>query len=196
VQYVVSTDSEISSSRPGLLCLLSFAVSRLIYLQKTQMHNTMTNYPQASLLILVLTSATLFWVALTDFRSFKIRNEAVLLLAGLYFLYSATSGEWTSVPWHLGFAILTLAGMTYIYAVNKMGGGDIKLLSVAFLWTGPWSVLPFSLLLLVFIGIHYLAARIGWAAAEKSPAGLRIPLAPSVAGALVGTFALGFVAAA
>jgi prepilin peptidase CpaA len=85
--------------------------------------------------------------------------------------------------------------MTYVYAVNKMGGGDIKLLAVAFLWTGPWAVLPFALLLLVFIGVHYLAARLGWAAAEKSPAGLRIPLAPSVAGALIGTFALGFVAA-
>jgi prepilin peptidase CpaA len=138
----------------------------------------------------------LFWIALTDFRSFKIRNEAVLVLAGLYLLYSATSGDWASVPWHLGFAILTLAGMTYFYAANKLGGGDIKLLTVAFLWTGPGSVLPFSLLLLVLIGIHYLAARVGWATAEKSPAGLRIPLAPSVAGALIGTFALGFVAAA
>ena len=155
----------------------------------------MMSHPQASLWILLLTSATLFGIALTDFRSFKIRNEAVLVLAGLYFLYSAASGDWTSVPWHLGFAILTLTGMTYFYAVNKLGGGDIKLLAVAFLWIGPGSVLPFSLLLLVFIGIHYLAARVGWAAAEKSPAGLRIPLSPSVAGALIGTFALGFVAA-
>lgn len=156
----------------------------------------MISHPEASLWILLLTSATLFWVALTDFRSFKIRNEAVLVLAGLYFLYSATSGDWASVPWHLGFATLTLAGMTYFYAANKLGGGDIKLLTVAFLWIGPGSVLPFSLLLLVFIGFHYLAARVGWAAAEKSPAGLRIPLAPSVAGSLIGTFALGFVAAA
>lgn len=156
----------------------------------------MTNHPQASLWILLLTSATLFWVALTDFRNFKIRNEAVLLLAGLYFLYAAASGRWASIPWNMGFAILALAGMTYIYAVNKMGGGDIKLLAVAFLWTGPWSALPFALLLLVFIGIHYLAARLGWAVVEKSPAGLRIPLAPSVAAALIGTFALGFVSAA
>ena len=155
----------------------------------------MTSHLQASLWILLLTSATLFWVALTDFRNFKIRNEAVLVLAGLYFLYAAASGRWASVPWNVGFAILMLAGMTYIYAVNKMGGGDLKLLAVAFLWTGPWSVLPFALLLLVFVGVHYLAARLGWAAAEKSPAGLRIPLAPSVAGALIGTFALGFVSA-
>ncbi len=123
----------------------------------------MTSHLQASLWILLLTSATLFWVALTDFRNFKIRNEAVLVLAGLYFLYAAASGRWASVPWNVGFAILMLAGMTYIYAVNKMGGGDLKLLAVAFLWTGPWSVLPFALLLLVFVGssLSRGAARLG-----------------------------------
>jgi prepilin peptidase CpaA len=155
----------------------------------------MTSYPQASLLILLLTSATLFWLALSDFRHFKIPNEGVLILAGLYFLHSAVSGEWASVPWHLGFAVLTTAGMIYFYAVNKMGGGDIKLMAVAYLWTGPWSVLPFSILLLVFIGVHYLAARFGWAASLKSAAGLRIPLAPSVGGALIGTLALGVASA-
>lgn len=155
----------------------------------------MTSHLQASLWILVLTSATLFWVALTDFRRFKIRNEAVLVIGGLYFLYAAVSGQWTSVPWNVGFAVLMFAGMIYIYVVNKMGGGDIKLLAVAFLWTGPWSVAPFSILMLVFVMIHYYAARLGWVSAEKSPAGLRIPLAPSIAGALIGTFALGFVSA-
>ena len=153
----------------------------------------MTSHPQTSLWILLLTAGTLFWVALTDFRNFKIPNEAVLVLAILYFLYAAVSGRWPLIPWNLGFAILMLAGMTYIYSMKQMGGGDIKLLAVAFLWTGPWAVLPFTLLLLLFIGIHYLAARMGWAAAKRSAAGLRIPLAPSIAGALVGTFAIGVV---
>jgi prepilin peptidase CpaA len=156
----------------------------------------MTSHLQASLSILILTSATLFWVALTDFRNLKIRNEAVLVLAGLYFLYAAVSGRWATVPWNVGFAVLMFAGMIYVYAVKKMGGGDIKLLAVAFLWTGPWSVLPFAILLVIFLGIHYLAVRLNWAEGVKSPQGLRIPLAPSVAGALIGTFALGFVAAA
>ena len=154
----------------------------------------MTGYPQASLWILVLTSATLFWVALTDFRKFTIPNEAVIVLAVNYFLFALVSGRWASVPWNIGFAALMLAGMIYTYITYKMGGGDLKLLAVAFLWTGPWLVAPFAVLLLIFVGIHYLAARFGWTAAQRTPAGLRIPLAPSVAGALISTFALGFVA--
>ena len=155
----------------------------------------MTSHPQASLWILLLTSATLFWVALTDFRNFKIRNDAVLVLAGLYLLYALASGRWSSVPWNVGFAALMLAGMIYLYATEKMGGGDLKLLAVAFLWTGPGLVAPFTLLLLAFVGLHYFAARFGWVAAQKSPIGLRIPLAPSVAAALISTFALGLVPA-
>ena len=153
------------------------------------------SHQQASLWILLLAAATLFWAALTDFRNFKICNEAVMVLAGLYFLFALVSGSWTSVPWNVGFAALMLAAMLYGYSVQKVGGGDLKLLTVAFLWTGPRLLGPFAILLLIFVGVHYLAARFGFAAAEQTPAGLKIPLAPSVAGALIGTFALGLVSA-
>ena len=52
----------------------------------------MAAYPQISVWILVVTSVTLFWVALTDFREFRIPNELVLALVGLYVLYSLVSG--------------------------------------------------------------------------------------------------------
>ena len=130
---------------------------------------------------------------MTDFREFRIRNELVLILAGLFFVHAFVAGRWTSIPWNVGFALLMLAVMAYAYSLQKMGGGDLKLLAVAFLWTGPWAVVPFAVLLVICTGLHYLAVRLGWATAEKTPAGLRIPLAPSVAAALIGTFALGFV---
>ena len=34
--------------------------------------------------MLVITPAVLFYVALTDFKEFKIRNEFILVLAGLF----------------------------------------------------------------------------------------------------------------
>ena len=66
----------------------------------------MTVFPQASLWILVLTSATLFWVGLTDFREFKIRNELILALAGLFVLYAVLTGHWAQLKWDLAFAAL------------------------------------------------------------------------------------------
>ena len=49
-------------------------------------------YPMLSLWILVLTAATLFWVALTDLREFKVRNEFVAILAGLFLVHALCSG--------------------------------------------------------------------------------------------------------
>jgi prepilin peptidase CpaA len=151
-------------------------------------------YPMLSLWILVLTAATLFWMALTDLREFKVRNEFVAILAGLFLAHALCSGAWTSIQWNFAFALLMLLGGAYAYSLQQIGGGDLKLLAVAFLWTGPWSAAPFVILLLIFTGAYYVAARFGLAAAKKTPAGLRIPLAPPLAGALIGALALGLMA--
>jgi hypothetical protein len=42
------------------------------------------------------------------------------------------------------------------------------------------------ILLVIFIIAYYVAATFGFAAAKQTAAGLRIPLAPSLAGALIG----------
>ena len=150
--------------------------------------------PEFANSVLILTSATLFWVAFTDFRQFKIRNELVLVLVGLFLLHSVVSGRWIEIHWHIGLAAVMLAGMLYYYSQGLMGGGDVKLLAVAFLWTGPWAALPFAILLLIFVGVHVLAARVGWAVVQRNETGKqRIPLAPAIAAALIGTFMLGFL---
>jgi len=151
-------------------------------------------YPTLSLWILVLTAATLFWVALTDLREFKVRNEFVAILAGLFVAHALSSGAWVSMQWNFAFALVMLAGGAYAYSLQQIGGGDLKLMAVAFLWTGPWYAAPFVLLLLLFTGAYYVAARFGFAAAKETAAGLRIPLAPPLAGALIGALALGLIA--
>ena len=53
---------------------------------------SMTVYPIVSLWILVVTAVTLFRVALTDLREFKVRNELIVILASLYVVYALSSG--------------------------------------------------------------------------------------------------------
>jgi prepilin peptidase CpaA len=151
----------------------------------------MTASAYLSISILIITSATLLWVAATDFKQFKIRNELILVLVGLYILYAVISGSWTEAHWHIALAAFMLVVMLHFYGQNRMGGGDVKLLAVAFLWTGPQCALLFAILLLFFIGAHTLAAKFGWTRIQESEIGLRIPLAPSVVGALILTFATG-----
>jgi len=147
-----------------------------------------------SIWILFVASTVLFCAAITDLKEFKIRNEIVLMLAGLFVIYAVASGRVTFLPIHVAFAALMLLGLLYAYAREQLGGGDLKLLTVAFLWAGPWLTAPFLIFLVAFTGLAYFAATRGWIASRASDAGLRMPLAPVIAAALIGTFAVSWAA--
>jgi prepilin peptidase CpaA len=152
----------------------------------------------ASELVLVTTAAVLLYVAYNDLRHYKIPNELILVLAALYFIHAAVSGRWTSAYWNIAFALLMFIVMLVLYSRHLMGGGDVKLLSVTFLWVGIDCALLFALLLFLSSGIHVIAAKLGWADTERvgNDARKRIPLAPSIATALIGVFMLGCLAPA
>ena len=147
--------------------------------------------PTLSHVVLVITAGVLFYAALTDFKYFKIRNELILVLAGLFVLHSLLSGRWAIAHWHLALAGLMLCVMLYFYAQKLMGGGDVKILAVGFLWVGLGCVLPFAILLAVFAAVHFVAAKFGWVEVQQVGVHKRIPLAPSVAAAMILCFTLG-----
>ena len=145
----------------------------------------------ASQVVLVLTAATLFYVALTDLKHYKIRNEVILVLTALFFLHVVLSGRWTVLHWNLGFAALLFLIMLYFYSMKLMGGGDLKLLTVALLWVGPFCALPFALFLLLFAGVHILAVKFKLAKAQLADGRTTLAFAPSIAAALICVFMLG-----
>jgi prepilin peptidase CpaA len=152
----------------------------------------LTAFPPAwGYFILVVTSAVLFRAAWTDLREYKIRNELILALAGLFVLYTVLTGGWADLKWDVLFAAVMFVVMLVFYSIGWLGGGDVKILTVAFLWTGSSGALPFAILLSFFSGVHALAARLGWVESRVTSSGRRgIPFAPSVAAALICTFML------
>jgi prepilin peptidase CpaA len=149
------------------------------------------HFPVATHLVLVLTAATLFYAALTDLREYRIRNELILVLVGLFLVHAVLSGRWIDIYWNLGTALAIFLVALYFYSNKLMGGGDVKILTVAFLWVGVDCALPLAILMLIFVLVHTIVAKLGWIDAERVDGRMRIPFAPSVAGALIGTFMLG-----
>ena len=147
----------------------------------------------ASQAVLLLTGGLLFYMALTDLKHFKIRNEFVLVLAALFFLHAFVSGRWVMIQWNFGFALLLSLIMIYFYLKNMMGGGDLKLLTVALLWVGPFCALPFALFLLLFVCIHIAAVKLKLIEARVVSGKDWIAFAPSVAAALISVFIAGCV---
>ena len=141
--------------------------------------------------VLVITAAVLFYAALTDFKQFKIRNELILVLVGLFVVHAFLSGRWVFAHWNLALAVLMFCVMLYFYAQNLMGGGDVKILTVGFLWIGFNCALLFAILLAASAAVHVLAAKFKWVDVQRVGERKRIPLAPSVAAAMILCFVLG-----
>lgn len=148
----------------------------------------------AAQIVVVITAALLFYVAFNDLRQFRIPNELVLLLAGLFVFHAALSGRWTVIHWHIALAALAFVFMLFFaYNTGLMGGGDLKLLTVALLWTGTSCVLPFLIILVIAASLHALAAKLEWVQAQRVEGRIRVAFAPSIAAGLIGIFALGCV---
>ena len=143
-------------------------------------------------IILVVAAAVLFHAALTDLKNYKIRNETVLLLASLFVLHAIASGRWVDAGWNIGLAAVVFAFLVYFYSRGWMGGGDVKILTVALLWTGVDCALVFAILLFIFASLHLLAVRFGLTgSAAGGDERRRIAFAQSVAAALIAVFMLG-----
>jgi prepilin peptidase CpaA len=142
--------------------------------------------------VLVITAAVLFYAAWVDLRDYKIRNELILVLVGLFIVHAIFSGQWTEIYWNLAVAFGIFLISVIFYIRKGVGGGDVKLLTVGFLWVGYAGMLPFALFLLGFAVLQAIAVWYGLIKFLDGK-GRRIPFAPTIAAALIGTFMLGYL---
>lgn len=109
----------------------------------------------------MLAAGILVYAAITDLKEFRIPNELIIVLGLLFFIHAGLARQWTFIPWNIGLALLVLALLLIFYVPGHVGGGDVKLLTVAFLWTGIDCAFAFSVLLLAFVMLHVAAAKFG-----------------------------------
>lgn len=145
-----------------------------------------------SQLVLVVTAGVLFYVAFTDLKHYKIRNNVVIALACLFVLYAVLTEAWMTLIWNFVFSLVLFIIMLFFYIAGLMGGGDLKLLTVAFLWVGPFCAVPFAIFMLIFSLIHVGAAKLELVGTKERGDGRKsIAFAPSIAAALIGVFMIG-----
>ena len=137
-------------------------------------------------------AAAMLHAALTDLRCRRIRNWVVAALAVAWAPLAIAAGlSLGQMGWSLLAAAMVFAGGFGCFCAGWLGGGDVKLASVAALWLGAGQALPFlvltallgavlSLLLLALQRLGPLASggRVGDAAIPREvPYGLALALA-------------------
>lgn len=147
---------------------------------------------QTSQLIQFVIGMVLIYIAIEDMLKFKIRNESIVVLIVLFLIAALASGALWPALWHVLFGLVMFAVVLAIYAFRVIGGGDAKLLSVAFLWMGWENTSLFCILLGLAAAIYYILHRFGHILPGKpGPNGKTlIPYGPCIASAWIGTMAL------
>lgn len=140
-----------------------------------------------NILLKLSVCAILIYIIFDDLRNYKIRNQAVGALIGLFFLQSVTSGDYLAAGVQLLIAMILFFVLLIPYSRGLLGGGDVKLLAAAFLWLGDAERTIFAALFLVLTLIYVLAAKSGLAP-SRGKTMVYIPFAPSIAGAWLLTF--------
>ena len=149
--------------------------------------------PQYKFYIEAATVAVLFYVGFMDYRTFKIRNDWLLLLLVLYALLAFVDRTGAEVASNVILAVAMFAILLFFYTRGLLGGGDVKLMAVVALWINGQHLLPFSILLLAFICLHVAAAKLGWAPTKPMAGRTAISFGPALSGALIGAIMLGAV---
>ena len=94
----------------------------------------MAPYVSPANIVLALTAAVLVATAITDLKRYTISNTYIFALVALLIAYTAATGLWSTLAWNVGIATLLFVVLFYFYSRSWMGGGDVKILTVAFLW--------------------------------------------------------------
>jgi prepilin peptidase CpaA len=121
------------------------------------------------ILLQAVTVALLARIAVVDFRTQKITNRDVLVLAALglaalvvqalWRIEQLQGGVWWNVWMSLIVAAVLFAALLPFWLLRKVGAGDVKLMAAAPLVAGADGMLPFALLLLVFAALTALAVK-------------------------------------
>ena len=133
-------------------------------------------------IVLAMTGVLAFAI-FDDLRNYRIRNSVVVMLFCLCVVDLLLRADLRQIVTHAVFAAIAFGLLILAFQRNWLGGGDTKLLAIAFLQTGPELVLSYAIILLVLTMIYWGGATLGVFPSQRIGARLKVPFGPSIAGA-------------
>lgn len=143
------------------------------------MQATIFNY-----LLLAGLGCALAFAAFTDLRARRIDNKlnAAIALTAPLFWWASGMALWPDIATQLGLALGVFAVLCVLFALNIMGGGDVKLLTALALWIRPdWFM---QLLIVMALAGGVLTVVMGaWHTMRRRKDKLVIPYGVAIAAA-------------
>ncbi|HTH26996.1 MAG TPA: prepilin peptidase [Sphingobium sp.] len=143
-----------------------------------------------SVVLLGMLAAMLVIAAATDIRSRIISNRlngAIALLAPLYW-WSIGLPPWPGMAIQLGLALGVLLLFATLFALNMMGGGDVKMLAAIALWLPAGALMSLLVLMALLGGVVTIVTLLHHRMARRSG---KVEIPYGVAIALAGLWVIG-----
>lgn len=138
--------------------------------------------------------------AFTDIRHRRIDNwlNAAIALTAPLFWWASGLALWPDVAMQLGVAVAAFAILAGMFALNMMGGGDVKLLTALALWVPPAAFLELIIIMALAGGVLTIALG-AWHVVRRRKDRLAIPYGVAIAFAalwVIGTEGAGWTGSA
>ena len=140
-----------------------------------------------TIIVLGVFSLLMAWAAYSDLKSFTLSNRLCLATAALYPIYLLTlyMTDQGLPLWDIVISVAIAAAIFMVcvgfFALNIMGGGDVKLIPIVVLWAGTAHILNFLLIMSVVGGLFAAAIiiinRIKASKYYKSSANINLSMA-------------------
>ena len=106
----------------------------------------------------------MLWVSYTDLKYMKIRNNAVMALAGVFVIVGFIVLPLPDLAWRFSQLVVVLV-ITFLMSIaGLIGAGDAKLAAAMapyfVVYDGVWIMLNFALILILSFTFHRLIRRI------------------------------------
>ncbi len=105
--------------------------------------------------LLAALAIALFFAAFTDIKRRQIDNwlTAAIALGAPAFWWASGMALWPDVAIQLGMTLLVFVVLAVLFAINWMGGGDVKLLTALALWIAPSQYLQLLIVMALIGGV-------------------------------------------
>jgi prepilin peptidase CpaA len=96
------------------------------------------------------------YAMITDYRRLHIPNIVSIVLAAAFFPFALLAGPAIPLLPHMLIAGVVFVVLFVFFAMNWLGGGDVKLASAIMLWAGPTQGANFVVLFALMGGVFAL----------------------------------------
>ena len=102
---------------------------------------------------IVIFAGLMIWAAISDIRHYLLTNRLCLTVLAFYPIYlTAIFINQGTFPlalagWSIVIALVIFGVCLIFFAMNVMGGGDVKLIPIVALWAGPSLVLNYLMIM-------------------------------------------------